>query len=85
MLPVVPSSDATAATAAVSWWLFSPLHLALIGKQVLDVLLLERAGGAAGCAHVQVGGQLTPLFVFVHLSGVVEGTARHVLIYTSKI
>lgn len=69
LLPAVPSSYAAAATAAVCWRLFSPLHLTLVGEQILDVLLLERAGGAAGRTHVQVGGQLAPLLVLVHLSG----------------
>lgn len=45
------------------------LDLALEGVQTLDVLLLERAGCAAGRAHVQVGGQLPPLFVLVDLVG----------------
>lgn len=45
------------------------LDLALEGVQTLDVLLLERAGGAARRAHVQVGGQLPPLFVLVDLVG----------------
>lgn len=45
------------------------LDLALEGVQTLDVLLLERAGGAAGRAHVQVGGQLPPLLVLVDLVG----------------
>lgn len=43
--------------------------LALEGVQTLDVLLLQRAGGAAGRAHVQVGGQLPPLLILVHLVG----------------
>lgn len=45
------------------------LYLALEGVQTLDVLFLERAGGAARRAHVQVGGQLPPLLVLVHLVG----------------
>lgn len=45
------------------------LDLALEGVQTLDVLLLERAGCAARCAHIQVGGQLSPLFVLVDLVG----------------
>ena len=45
------------------------LDLALEGVQTLDVLLLERAGGAARRAHVEVGGQLPPLLVLVHLVG----------------
>lgn len=70
LLPAVPSSHAAAAAAAaVCWRIFSSLHLTLIGKQILDVLLLERAGGAAGCTHIQVGGQLAPLLVLVYLSG----------------
>ena len=47
----------------------SALHLALEGVQTLDVLLLQRAGRAARRAHVQVGGQLPPLLVLVHLGG----------------
>lgn len=69
LLPAVPSSYAAAAAAAVHRRLLSPLHLALIGEQILDVLLLERAGRAAGRAHIQVGRQLAPLLVFVYLSG----------------
>lgn len=69
LLPAVPSSHAATAAAAVCRRLFSPLHLTLIGKQILDVLLLERAGGAAGCTHVQVGGQLAPFLVLVYLDG----------------
>lgn len=68
LLPVVPSSHAAATAAVVRWRVFSPLHLALVGKQILDVLLLQRAGGAAGCTHVQGAGQLTPLLVLVYLS-----------------
>lgn len=52
------------------------LDLALEGVQTLDVLLLERAGGAARRAHVQVGGQLPPLLVLVHLVGDTSGRRR---------
>ncbi len=45
------------------------LDLALKGVQTLDVLLLERTGCTARRAHIQVGGQFPPLFVFVHLVG----------------
>ena len=45
------------------------LDLALEGVQTLDVLFLERTGRAARRAHVQVGGQLPPLLVLVHLVG----------------
>lgn len=45
------------------------LDLALKGVQTLDVLFLERTGRAARRAHVQVGGQLPPLLVLVHLVG----------------
>lgn len=45
------------------------LDLALEGIQTLDVLFLERTGCAARRAHVQVGGQLPPLLVLVHLVG----------------
>ena len=45
------------------------LNLALKGVQTLDVLFLERAGCAARRAYVQVGGQLPPLLVLVHLVG----------------
>lgn len=45
------------------------LDLALEGVQTLDVLFLERTGRAARRAHVQVGGQLPPLLVLVHLGG----------------
>lgn len=68
LLPAIPSSDAAAA-AAVCRRLLSPLHLTLVSEQKLDVLLLERVGGAAGRAHAEVGGQLAPLLVLVHLSG----------------
>lgn len=76
MLLVLPSSygAAAAATAAVHRRLFSPLHLTLVSEQILDVLLLERVGGAARCTYVQVGGQYAPLLVLVHLSG---GMTRH--------
>lgn len=47
--------------------LLPALHFALVGKQVLDVLLLQRAGRAAGRPHVQLGRQLPPLLVFIHL------------------
>lgn len=66
LLPAIPSSDAA---AAVCRRLLSPLHLTLVSEQKLDVLLLERVGGAARRAHVKVGGQLAPLLVLVHLSG----------------
>lgn len=72
MLLVLPSSydaAAAAATAAVHRRLFSPLHLTLVSEQILDVLLLERVGGAARCTYVQVGGQFAPLLVLVHLRG----------------
>lgn len=55
LLPAIPSSDAAAA-AAVRRRLLSPLHLTLVSEQKLDVLLLERVGGAARRAHVEVGG-----------------------------
>lgn len=45
------------------------LHFALKGVQTLDVLFFERAGCAARRAHVQVGSQLPPLLVLVHLVG----------------
>lgn len=45
------------------------LDLALEGVQTLDVLFLERTGCAARRAHIQVGGQLPPLLVLVHLVG----------------
>lgn len=45
------------------------LDLALEGVQTLDILFLERTGRAARCAHVQVGGQLPPLLVLIHLVG----------------
>ena len=45
------------------------LNLALKGVQTLDVLFLQRAGCAARRAYVQVGGQLPPLLVLVHLVG----------------
>lgn len=48
---------------------FTTLDLALEGVQTLDVLFLERAGGAARRAHVQVGGQFPPLLVLVDLVG----------------
>lgn len=64
LLPAVPSS---AAAAAICWRLLAPLHLALVREQKLDVLLLERVGGAARRAHVEVGGQLAPLLVLVDL------------------
>lgn len=67
LLPAIPSSDAAA--AAVRRQLLSPLHLTLVSEQKLDVLLLERVGGAARRAHVEVGGQFAPLLVLVHLSG----------------
>lgn len=72
LLPAVPSSDAA---AAVCRRLLSPLHLALIGEQKLDVLLLERVGGAARRAQVEVGGQLAPLLVLVDLSGGTAGNS----------
>lgn len=52
------------------------LDLALEGVQTLDVLLLERAGGAARRAHIQVGGQFPPLLVLVHLVGDTSGGTR---------
>lgn len=74
LLPAVPSGDAAAAAAAaVRRRLLSSLHLALVSEQKLDVLLLERVGGAAGRAHVEVGGQFTPLLVLVHLRAVEMG------------
>lgn len=71
LLPAVPPSGAAAAAAAaaVCRRLLSSLHLTLVSKQKLDVLLLERVGGAARRAHVEVAGQLAPLLVLVHLSG----------------
>lgn len=48
---------------------FAALDLALEGVQTLDVLFFERTGRAARRAHVQVGGQLPPLLVLVHLVG----------------
>lgn len=66
LLPVVSSSHAAVAVA-VCGWLLSSLHLALISKQILDVLLLQCAGGTARCAYVQGAGQLTPFFVLVYL------------------
>lgn len=48
---------------------FAALDLALEGVQTLDVLFLERTGRATRRAHVQVGGQLPPLLVLVHLVG----------------
>lgn len=72
LLPAVPSSDAA---AAVRRWLLSPLHLALVSEQELDVLLLERVGGAARRAQVEVGGQLAPLLVLVDLSGGTAGNS----------
>lgn len=71
LLSVVPSSHAAAAAAAaaVCRRLLAPLHLTLVGKQILDVLLLEGTGRAAWSADVQSGGQLTPLLVLVDLSG----------------
>lgn len=46
---------------------FTALDFALEGVQTLDVLFLKRAGSTAGCAHIQVCGQLPPLLIFVHL------------------
>lgn len=72
LLPAVPSSDAA---AAVRRRLLSPLHLALVSEQELDVLLLERVGGAARRAQAEVGGQLAPLLVLVDLSGGTAGNS----------
>lgn len=47
--------------------ILAALDLALEGVQALDVLLLQGAGSTARRAHVQVGGQLTPLLVLVDL------------------
>lgn len=47
--------------------------LALEGVQTLDVLFFQRTGCAARRAHVQVGGQLPPLLVLIHLVGGKEG------------
>lgn len=52
----------------VRWRFFTTLHLTLISEQVLDVLLLQRAGWAAGCPHVQKRGELTPLLILIHLN-----------------
>lgn len=50
------------------WWrFFTPLHFTLISEQVLDVLLLQRARGAARCSHVQMSGELAPLLILIHL------------------
>lgn len=71
LLPAVPSS--AAAAAAICRRLLAPLHLALVSEQKLDVLLLERVGGAARRAQVEVGGQLAPLLVLVDLRGEMAG------------
>ena len=47
--------------------LLSPLGLALVGEQEVDVVLLQGAGGAAGRAHAQEVRQLPPLLVLIHL------------------
>ena len=47
----------------------APLDLALKGVQTLNVLFFERTSRAARRAHVQVGGQLPPFLVLVHLVG----------------
>ncbi len=49
------------------WRLLPSLHLTLVGEQVLDVLLLQRAGRAAGCPDVQLRRQLPPLLILIHL------------------
>lgn len=49
-------------------WLLPTLDLALKCKQVLDVLLLQGARCAARRTNIQVGGQFTPLLVFVNLT-----------------
>lgn len=45
------------------------LDLALKGVQTLNVLFFERTSRTARRAHVQVGGQLPPFLVLVHLVG----------------
>lgn len=74
MFPVVPSCSTAGVAAAVCGRLLSSLHLTLIGKQILDVLLLQRTRRAAGRAHIQGAGKLAPLLVLVDLSGL-ETTA----------
>lgn len=51
----------------VQGWVFTALDLALKGIQTQNVLLLKGAGSTARCAHIQIGGQLSPLLVLVHL------------------
>lgn len=43
------------------------LDFTLKGIQTLDVLFLQRAGGTAGCTHIQGSSQITPLLIFIHL------------------
>lgn len=45
----------------------SALRLALVGKQILNVVLLQSAGRRAGGPHGQGGRQFLPLLVLVHL------------------
>lgn len=51
----------------IRWGFLSTLHFALVGKQVLDVLLLEGTGRAAGRPHIQMGGELSPFLVLIYL------------------